>query len=198
MAVWLLNYVQSHVATFDLQLCKPRDVRCQASASYHRVAPQASTGPKIHLPVILSTLICICHNHPKLSSSALLAFPPLTGSLALDWLRPPVSRASAGAPVSSSPCIASRHALCFGSVRSSCNEPPSPVLLTSPTSRLGRVCVQPPVLPCFRESVAVYVQRSTPSPCRGGQAAPNASRKVTGCPPSTMQPILASLTRYLL
>jgi len=32
--------VQPHVATLNLQLCKSRGVRCQASARYHRVAPQ--------------------------------------------------------------------------------------------------------------------------------------------------------------
>jgi len=96
-----------------------------------------------------------------------LLFLLSTASLALDWLRPlrpPVSRASAGVPVSSSPCIASLHALCFGSVRSTyLKSPPSPVLSTSPTS-VSVVCVQPPVLPCFHVSAAAYVHRSTPSP----------------------------------
>jgi len=49
MAEWLPNQIlnprselRSHVATFNLQLCKLGGVRCQASASYHRVAPQAN------------------------------------------------------------------------------------------------------------------------------------------------------------
>ena len=71
MAEWLPNprWVRSHVATFNLQLCKSRGVRCQASASYHRVAPQTNTCRTRSTPLRLSDVSRARHARTRRSTT---------------------------------------------------------------------------------------------------------------------------------
>ena len=63
------THVRSHVATFNLQLCKSRGVRCQASASYHRVAPQAITCRTRSTPLRLSDVSRARHARTRRSTT---------------------------------------------------------------------------------------------------------------------------------